>query len=79
DVYKGQVEAWGVGDAVYGRAVLAEALGSSADSYGLHPALLDSALHVLSFDPVADADLSEGADAPLLLPFEWSEVSLAAT
>ncbi|WP_280712234.1 beta-ketoacyl synthase N-terminal-like domain-containing protein, partial [Bradyrhizobium sp. BR13661] len=78
-LFQGLREAWRVGDAVYGRAVLAEALGASADSYGLHPALLDSALHVLSFDPVAGADLGEGADAPLLLPFEWSEVSLAAT
>ena len=53
--FQGLVEAWRVGDAVYGRAVLAEALRSSADEYGLHPALLDSALHVLSFDRVAGA------------------------
>ncbi|WP_452101163.1 polyketide synthase dehydratase domain-containing protein [Bradyrhizobium monzae] len=77
-LFQGLVEAWRVGDVVYGRAVLAEALGASADGYGLHPALLDSALHVLSFDRIAGADLSDGADAPLLLPFEWSEVSLAA-
>ena len=44
------VEAWRVGDAVYGRVVLPEALSSSAEEYGLHPALLDAALHVLSFD-----------------------------
>ena len=78
-LFQGLVEAWRVGDAVYGRAMLAEALWPSAESYGLHPALLDSALHVLSFDRVAGADLDGGADAPLLLPFEWSEVSLAAT
>ncbi|MDN3279556.1 polyketide synthase dehydratase domain-containing protein, partial [Frankia sp. RB7] len=77
-MFQGLVEAWRVGDAVYGRAMLAEALWPSAESYGLHPALLDSALHVLSFDRIAGADLSDGADAPLLLPFEWSEVSLAA-
>ncbi|WP_346659021.1 SDR family NAD(P)-dependent oxidoreductase [Bradyrhizobium sp. 76] len=78
-MFQGLVEAWRVGEAVYGRAVLAEALWPTADEYGLHPALLDSALHVLSFDRVAGADLDGGADAPLLLPFEWSEVSLAAT
>ena len=33
---------------MYGRAVLPEALSSSAEDYGLHPALLDAALHVLS-------------------------------
>jgi len=78
-LFQGLVEAWRVGDAVVGRAVLAEALWPSAESYGLHPALLDSALHVLSFDRTAGADLDGGADAPLLLPFEWSDVSLAAT
>ena len=77
-MFQGLVEAWRVGDAVVGRAVLAEALWPSAEGYGLHPALLDSALHVLSFDRIAGADLSDGADAPLLLPFEWSDVSLAA-
>ena len=45
--FQGLREAWRVGDAVYGRAVLPEALSSSAEGYGLHPALLDAALHVL--------------------------------
>ena len=45
--FQGLREAWRVGDAVYGRAVLPEALSSSAEEYGLHPALLDAALHVL--------------------------------
>ena len=47
--FQGLVEAWRVGDAVVGRAVLPEALSSSAESYGLHPALLDAALHVREF------------------------------
>ncbi|WP_276575476.1 type I polyketide synthase, partial [Bradyrhizobium monzae] len=73
-LFQGLVEAWRVGDAVYGRAVLAEALGASADGYGLHPALLDSALHVLTLAQV------EGlGDRAVLLPFEWSDVSLVAT
>jgi hypothetical protein len=54
--------------------VLPDALSESAESYGLHPALLDSALHVLTLAHVEG--LGEGA---VLLPFEWSEVSLAAT
>ena len=59
---------------VYGRAVLPEALSSSAEEYGLHPALLDAALHVLSFAPVEGV-----SDGLVLLPFEWSEVTLVAT
>ena len=50
--FQGLREAWRVGDAVYGRAVLPEALSESAEAYGLHPALLDAALHVLG---LADA------------------------
>jgi pimaricinolide synthase PimS1 len=72
-LFQGLVEAWRVGNAVVGRAVLAEALGSSADAYGLHPALLDSALHVLTLAQVKGLE-----DGSILLPFEWSEVSLAA-
>ena len=45
--FQGLREAWRVGDAVYGRAVLPEALSESAEAYGVHPALLDAALHVL--------------------------------
>ena len=84
-VSRGWSRAWRVGeDVVDGRVVLPEALRSSADEYGLHPALLDSALHVLSFDRIAgaglDASAGAGAGEPsLLLPFEWSEVRLVAS
>ena len=37
--FQGLREAWRVGDAVYGRAVLPEALSESAEAYGVHPAL----------------------------------------
>ena len=47
--FQGLREAWRVGEAVYGRAVLPEAVSKSAEGYGLHPALLDAALHVLGF------------------------------
>ena len=72
--FQGLVEAWRVGDAVVGRAVLPEALSSSAESYGLHPALLDAALHVVSF-----AQVDGVSDGLVLLPFEWSQVRLVAT
>ena len=71
--FQGLREAWRVGQVVYGRAVLPEALSESAEGYGVHPALLDAALHVLG---LADDGGSEGL---ILLPFEWSEVSLVAT
>ena len=74
--FQGLCEAWRVGEVVYGRAVLPEALSSSAEEYGLHPALLDAALHVLSFAQVEGAGAGDGS---LLLPFEWSEVTVLAT
>ena len=74
--FQGLREAWRVGDAVYGRAVLPEALSELAEGYGLHPALLDAALHVLGLAEAGDARVSDGL---VLLPFEWSEVSLLAT
>ena len=40
----------------------------------MHPALLDSALHVLTLAQVKGFD-----DGSVLLPFEWSHVSLVAT
>ena len=73
--FQGLREAWRVGDVVYGRVVLPEALSASADDYGLHPALLDAALHVLG---LADAGVA-GGEGLVLLPFEWSEVTLVAT
>ena len=74
--FQGLREAWRVGDVVYGRVVLAEALSSSADEYGLHPALLDSALHVLG---LVDGGIARVGEGSMLLPFEWSEVTLVAT
>ena len=59
---------------MYGRAVLPEKLSDSAEAYGLHPALLDTALHVLGLAPVDGV-----RDGFVLLPFEWSEMSLLAT
>jgi hypothetical protein len=73
--FQGLREAWRVGEAVYGRAVLPEALSESAQGYGLHPALLDAALHVLGLAEAGDA----GGAGSVLLPFEWLEATLVAT
>src|ERR1700740_582863 len=72
--FQGLREAWRLGEAVYGRVVLPEALSSSAEGYGLHPALLDAALHVLGLAAAGEAGVGV-----VLLPFEWSEVSLLAS
>ncbi|MEV7046561.1 type I polyketide synthase, partial [Amycolatopsis sp. NPDC051061] len=64
--FQGLRAAYRAGDDVYAEVALPA--GTSADGWGLHPALLDAALHALAF-----------ADLPDMLPFSWSGVSLHAT
>ncbi|MFC8827298.1 SDR family NAD(P)-dependent oxidoreductase [Streptomyces sp. NPDC057137] len=61
------------GDVAYGRVVLPETEQGSADAFGIHPALLDAALHVL-----AAVDTGERPEGTVLLPFAWTDVSLHA-
>ncbi|MEH1127717.1 SDR family NAD(P)-dependent oxidoreductase [Micromonospora sp. CPCC 206061] len=70
--FQGLAAAWRRGDEVYAEVALpAEAADPSG--YGIHPALLDAALH-----PVALAALSAGGDQ-IRLPFSWSGVALHAS
>ncbi|QNP67904.1 amino acid adenylation domain-containing protein (plasmid) [Streptomyces genisteinicus] len=64
------------GRVAYGQVVLPEPAGT-ADGYGVHPALLDSALHVLAGITSAE-DRPEDADT-VILPFAWSDVEVFAT
>ncbi len=59
--------AWRVDDEIYAELALPEDVDGTA--YGLHPALLDSALHAALLDETLDAGL----------PFSWEGVSLHAT
>ncbi|WP_421106309.1 type I polyketide synthase [Streptomyces sp. NEAU-S77] len=71
-VFRGLKSAWRLGDDVYAELELAEDARSEAGSFGLHPALLDSALHAVGL-----GGLIEGGDGARL-PFSWSGVSLHA-
>uniref|UniRef100_UPI002447FE3E type I polyketide synthase n=1 Tax=Amycolatopsis kentuckyensis TaxID=218823 RepID=UPI002447FE3E len=64
--------AWTRGSDVFAEVELPEALRGEAGRFGLHPALLDAALHAAGFGAPA------AADGPRL-PFAWSGVSLTAT
>ncbi|MFE6849068.1 SDR family NAD(P)-dependent oxidoreductase, partial [Streptomyces sp. NPDC057686] len=61
------------GDTAYAQVKLPE--GLKADEFGIHPALLDAALHALVGvqDTAATDDASQ-----VLLPFEWTGVELLA-
>ncbi|MFC5917583.1 SpnB-like Rossmann fold domain-containing protein, partial [Streptomyces pulveraceus] len=62
---------WRRGDEVFAEVALPEEAGDAADAFGLHPALLDAALHAMSF-------ASAGEGSGTLVPFAWSGVSLHA-
>ncbi|HEX3759766.1 MAG TPA: type I polyketide synthase, partial [Kofleriaceae bacterium] len=66
--FQGLRAVWTRGDELYAEVALPATLIDTAGRYGLHPALLDAALHAL-------AALDDGAVA---LPFSWAGVSLRA-
>ncbi|MEV4832855.1 type I polyketide synthase, partial [Micromonospora sp. NPDC049257] len=67
-VFQGLRRAWRAGDELFAEVDLPD--GTQTDGYGLHPALFDAGLHVLTR---ADGDTPRG------LPFAWSGVALHAT
>ncbi|MBI0375705.1 SDR family NAD(P)-dependent oxidoreductase, partial [Streptomyces albiflaviniger] len=71
-VFQGLTSAWRLGDEVYAELELPEGARSEAGAFGLHPALLDSALHAVGL-----GGLIEG-EGEARLPFSWSGVSLHA-
>ncbi|WP_214104276.1 type I polyketide synthase [Acrocarpospora catenulata] len=71
-VFQGLKAAWrGADGDVFAEVVLPGQVESSAGSFGVHPALLDAALHALPFAGLGD---SEGARTP----FSWGGVCLHA-
>ncbi|MEI5103160.1 type I polyketide synthase [Streptomyces sp. PmtG] len=71
--FQGLRAAWRdpAGDTVYAEVALPEGEHRDARAYGVHPALLDAALHAVALAPFAQAD-------GVRLPFAWSGVTLAA-
>ncbi|MGW3572173.1 SDR family NAD(P)-dependent oxidoreductase, partial [Streptomyces sp. NPDC000941] len=68
--FQGLRAAWRLGDELFAEVDLSERMEADAAAFGLHPALLDAALHVAVLDD-ADSDTSA-------VPFSWSGVSLRA-
>ncbi|WP_066368516.1 type I polyketide synthase [Herbidospora mongoliensis] len=67
-VFQGLEAVWRDGDTVHAEVVLPE--GAEPDRFGLHPALLDAALHAVGF--------SGRLKASARLPFAWTGVRLHA-
>ncbi|MER7753354.1 SDR family NAD(P)-dependent oxidoreductase [Kitasatospora sp. NPDC097643] len=64
--FQGLRAAWRRGDELFAEVALEAEPGDAAGAFGLHPALLDAALHTLGL----------GAPGPASLPFAWHGVTL---
>ncbi|BBJ46265.1 hypothetical protein SSPO_089830 [Streptomyces antimycoticus] len=72
-VFQGVRAAWRSEGAVYAEVALPEEHRVQAAGFGLHPALLDAAMHTIAFHG------RDEADAELVLPFAYREVALHAS
>ncbi|WP_186763362.1 type I polyketide synthase [Lentzea tibetensis] len=70
--FQGLTAAWVRGDEVFGEVTLPE--GIDPAGFGIHPALLDAALHTGAAGTTETAD-----DGTVRLPFAWNRVVLHAT
>ncbi|MFF3468595.1 SDR family NAD(P)-dependent oxidoreductase, partial [Streptomyces sp. NPDC002619] len=72
-VFQGLKAAWRRGEDVFAEVALPSSAYAEAARFGLHPALLDAAMHadLLGEDGAADGDT--------LLPFSWNGITLHAT
>ncbi|WP_408055543.1 SDR family NAD(P)-dependent oxidoreductase [Streptomyces radicis] len=79
-VFRGLKAAWRRGDEVFAEVALDPE--AENDAFGLHPALLDAALHTVALAlgerSLRESDLGERSPEPLL-PFSWGEFTLHAT
>ncbi|MQY15477.1 Acyl carrier protein [Streptomyces sp. RB5] len=71
--FQGLTAAWRRGDELFAEVAVPEGVRADAGRYGMHPALLDTAMHV---DVLVDHG-EGGSEA--LLPFAWNGVALHAS
>ncbi|AGL16473.1 type I polyketide synthase [Actinoplanes sp. N902-109] len=69
--FQGLRAAWKVGETIYAEVALAEEQRAEAARFGVHPALLDAALHAIMLG-------SAEGDGSVQLPFSWSGVRVHA-
>ncbi|WP_068187165.1 type I polyketide synthase [Mycobacterium sp. UM_CSW] len=72
--FRGLTSMWRRGDEVFAEVALPEVAGVSVAGFGVHPAILDAALHAV----ILASDGGELPDGSMLVPFSWQRVSLHA-
>ncbi|WP_206432372.1 polyketide synthase dehydratase domain-containing protein, partial [Streptomyces sp. ADI92-24] len=71
-VFQGLKAAWTSGEELYAEVALPDSAHDDAQRFGLHPALLDAAMHVALIDD------GSGTGESTVLPFAWTNVALHA-
>ncbi len=72
--FRGLTSMWRRGDEVFAEVALPADAGLSVAGFGVHPVLLDAALHAVVLASM-EGELAEGS---VLVPFSWQRVSLYA-
>ncbi|MCV7340349.1 type I polyketide synthase [Mycobacterium haemophilum] len=72
--FRGLTAMWRRGDEVFAEVTLPADAGVSVAGFGIHPVLLDAALHAV----MLASDSAELAEGSVLVPFSWQQVSLHA-
>jgi mycoketide-CoA synthase len=79
-VFQGLQAAWRRGEELFAEITLPEEEHDRAHQFGIHPALLDAALHTAGIATVGDSDeAGKDTDDGVKLPSSWGEVHLHAT
>ncbi|MEV7582805.1 SDR family NAD(P)-dependent oxidoreductase [Streptomyces erythrochromogenes] len=71
-VFRGVRAVWRRGPEVFAEVALPAGAGTAADGHGIHPALLDAALHPIALGGLVDG--ADGDDGRTFLPYAWSGV-----
>ncbi|MPY63810.1 type I polyketide synthase, partial [Streptomyces spongiae] len=77
--FRGVRAAWRLGDELLADVRLPEAESVGADRFGIHPALLDAALHAPLLVASASGPAAEPEPEAVRVPFAWNGVRLYAT
>jgi polyketide synthase 12 len=72
--FRGLTSMWRRGDELFAEVTLPADAGVSLTGFGVHPVMLDAALHAV----VLASDSAELAEGSVLVPFSWQNVSLHA-
>ncbi len=72
--FRGLTSMWRRGDEVFAEVTLPADAGVSVAGFGVHPVMLDAALHAV----ILASDSGELAEGSVLVPFSWQQVSLHA-